>query len=742
MNRARLYVQLGDLERAEQLYRDSLQYLDEDRGGAYYHAENLKNLARLLRGQARYAEAREEVDRALALAEMIYGAEHAEVAVMLVDSAEMAALDAKPNDAEPQDLVERALEILGDSLAHPDALARGNALLAELHWKRGRRSPAVAALETALGLVEAQRPRTGGGERSMAEIFGRHRQWFDRMVDWQLERGDVAAAMRYVERARARSLLNQMEAARIDLASGIPDPEQRADLQVREAAAKQQVAWYQTRLRELQEAELPEAERWALIDELETKREAAYAALQAVYEETKSASVVWRDVITSGGRLETLDSTQSRLVPADALLLVYQIGVEASHLFVVPPAPHSVEVVELSTTDSAAAVLDIPSGPLTAALLDRVVLGDRGGPAARTDIVTRSASSERTRTLGVVELSTPGLLAAISRPSPEADDRILAQLAALRQVLVPGPVWERLREISEVIVIPDGSLFRFPVEALVVEPGSSWSDTRFWLDDGPALRYAASSTFLANLIDAASTSAQPPSGPDVLTVSDPKFGRRPTPPPTADVVRQARYAPPPELPGTAAETSAIVEAFGEDASRVQVLQGADATESNVRDALPGKRYVHLATHGLVDAKYSELFAALAFTPQESSAGTEQDGYLQLFEVYELDLASELVVLSACDSNVGPLVAGEGVFALSRGFFAAGARRVVASLWPVADQSTALLMGSYFRGVAEAEGSGAQPEYASLLRDAKRTVRSRSDFAAPFYWAPFAFTGVR
>ena len=101
-----------------------------------------------------------------------------------------------------------------------------------------------------------------------------------------------------------------------------------------------------------------------------------------------------------------------------------------------------------------------------------------------------------------------------------------------------------------------------------------------------------------------------------------------------------------------------------------------------------------------------------------------------------------MVLSACDSNVGPLVAGEGVFALSRGFFAAGARRVVASLWPVADQSTALLMGTYFRSVAEAERAGAQPEYAVLLRDAKQAVRSRPDYAAPFFWAPFAFTGVR
>src|SRR5205085_8441939 len=65
------------------------------------------------------------------------------------------------------------------------------------------------------------------------------------------------------------------------------------------------------------------------------------------------------------------------------------------------------------------------------------------------------------------------------------------------------------------------------------------------------------------------------------------------------------------LPGTALETAAIRRAFGESSAAVQVLQATDATEARLRATLPGKRYVHLATHGLVDEQQGALFGALA-----------------------------------------------------------------------------------------------------------------------------------
>jgi CHAT domain-containing protein len=200
------------------------------------------------------------------------------------------------------------------------------------------------------------------------------------------------------------------------------------------------------------------------------------------------------------------------------------------------------------------------------------------------------------------------------------------------------------------------------------------------------------------------------------------------------------------LPATAAETEAIRRAFahGATAGRVTVLQGREATEARLRAALPGTRYLHLATHALVDEQRSALFAALALTPPAAATPPpEDDGFLQLHEVYQLRLtAVELAVLSACETNAGPTVEGEGVFALSRGFHAAGARRVVGSQWPVEDRSTAAVMQRFFTRVAAAERAGSGVDYAAALREAKRGVRRQGRWAHPYYWAPFVLTGAR
>jgi len=115
---------------------------------------------------------------------------------------------------------------------------------------------------------------------------------------------------------------------------------------------------------------------------------------------------------------------------------------------------------------------------------------------------------------------------------------------------------------------------------------------------------------------------------------------------------------------------------------------------------------------------------------------EGDGLLQLYEIYDLKLDAQLALLSACETARGPRVAGEGAFALSRGFLAAGAERVIASLWRVNDASTADLIGALFRG---ASGGG---DWSARLFAAKRAVRARPDTAEPFHWAPFVITGAR
>src|SRR5262249_41875929 len=135
------------------------------------------------------------------------------------------------------------------------------------------------------------------------------------------------------------------------------------------------------------------------------------------------------------------------------------------------------------------------------------------------------------------------------------------------------------------------------------------------------------------------------------------------------------------------------------------------------------RVVHLACHGLTDQTHGNLFGALALTPGNGAQNAADDGFLTLAEIYGLNMKGcELAILSACETNLGPQQQGEGVFALSRGFLVAGARRVVASNWIVDDKSSASLVSIFCSHLAK-QLKGDQPlDHAAALHEAKRWVR--------------------
>jgi CHAT domain-containing protein len=143
--------------------------------------------------------------------------------------------------------------------------------------------------------------------------------------------------------------------------------------------------------------------------------------------------------------------------------------------------------------------------------------------------------------------------------------------------------------------------------------------------------------------------------------------------------------------------------------------------------------VHFATHGLVNNEHPELSGIVLSMVNER--GDPENGFLQLHDVYNLNLAAELVVLSACDTGLGKDVKGEGLVGLTRGFLYAGARSVVASLWKVEDRATAELMGHFYR---EMLVEGASP--AAALRSAKVAMWRQRRWSAPRYWAAFVLQG--
>ena len=178
----------------------------------------------------------------------------------------------------------------------------------------------------------------------------------------------------------------------------------------------------------------------------------------------------------------------------------------------------------------------------------------------------------------------------------------------------------------------------------------------------------------------------------------------------------------PPLPGTLTETAGIAAEYPE-ARRVS---GQAFTHDAARGALLTADTVHFATHGLLEEQ-APLFSALLTSP---AAG--QPSRLSLYEIVGMKLHARLVVLSACETGLGKLQGGDEITGLSRTFLAAGADTVVASLWKVSDESTAMLMQEFYRRL----GDGLAP--AAALRESALTVRAK--YQHPFYWAPFVVTG--
>jgi tetratricopeptide (TPR) repeat protein len=176
------------------------------------------------------------------------------------------------------------------------------------------------------------------------------------------------------------------------------------------------------------------------------------------------------------------------------------------------------------------------------------------------------------------------------------------------------------------------------------------------------------------------------------------------------------------LPFAEQEAKVIAALYG-----VEPLLGKEATEGKVREGSGEAGILHLAAHGFY-SPIAPLSSLIALAPDEAN-----DGWLTVGEVYGLDLSqADLVVLSACQTNLGELSAGDELVGLTRAFIFAGTPTVVASLWSVEDESTALLMERFYTHLREGMAK------AEALRQAQLEVREQ--YPNPYYWAGFVLSG--
>lgn len=131
--------------------------------------------------------------------------------------------------------------------------------------------------------------------------------------------------------------------------------------------------------------------------------------------------------------------------------------------------------------------------------------------------------------------------------------------------------------------------------------------------------------------------------------------------------------------------------------------------------------IHLATHAFADEKPSIVFS---------------NGSLALSELYSYKCNADLVTLSACKTSLGTVAKGEGVLSLTRGFFYAGAKSVVSSLWNVHDRSTASIMANFYANLKASQNKS------EALSNAKRAYLKSYSLSeqSPYYWSSFILTG--
>ena len=178
------------------------------------------------------------------------------------------------------------------------------------------------------------------------------------------------------------------------------------------------------------------------------------------------------------------------------------------------------------------------------------------------------------------------------------------------------------------------------------------------------------------------------------------------------------------------EANNIYKIFKKRISMKRLHRGAN--EYFVKsDTLSWYRIIHFATHATSNTDKPYLSGV---TLSQDTTGGE-DGFLHSNEIYSLNLNSELVCLSACETATGKVQNGEGVMDLSRAFFFAGTQNVIATLWKVDDVSTADIMTDFYK-----KYDNKNMEFVYALQKAKLDMLKSNNYSHPFFWAPFVLIG--
>jgi CHAT domain-containing protein len=302
--------------------------------------------------------------------------------------------------------------------------------------------------------------------------------------------------------------------------------------------------------------------------------------------------------------------------------------------------------------------------------------------------------------------------------------RLYTDFLSPAENFIPGSV-------DHLIIVPDGILFRLPFETLVFQ--TAGAPAVRYLNDRYTISYSPSASAFFYL----AKRPKPSYKKELLALGIADYAR----PGTRSKSDEAQSASSvlDELYGRSGFVMAPIPHAQREIKglakrvlpeKIDVYYGEKATEATFKRLdLGAYRLIHLACHAFSDDNYP-LRSSLVFSVGKDD---EEDGFLQVSEMYGMRTNADVVVLSACQTGRGKIVRNEGILGLPRVFFYMGARSVIATLWPINDKAGALFMDffydAYFQGAGKAQA----------LQTARRKMAD-TKYGHPYYWASYTLTG--
>lgn len=609
-----------------------------------------------------------------------------------------------------------------------------------------RHEEARTALQSAIDLTEQLRDRVAGGEVEREQFFEERLAPYQAMMRLLLDEGAESEAFRYVERARARALLDIVSSGHVNLSRALTPAErdQERALERRLQGAQRQLA----------RASQPPAAIAATAPASTTATTTTVAQRQRELDATRGDLMALRTQLYAAhpelplargvADIPTVASLGALVPDASTALLAY--ASDGSHLWLFVIASAAADTAAPTTGTAAATGAAAAHAAVATGTAAATGAGAATAAAAPGSAVATGAADSPVLTVHRLAIEPNALAArvrsfrdALARRSLTFSEDARALYADLLQ-----PAAAELRGRRRLVIVPDGVLWDVPFHALQPAPGH-------YLLERASVDYAPSLTFLyAARQHAAREHAAPQHGArqhpsasagarvdrsaatrrELFALGNPSFG-------PAGVA-----ATPALLPESDREIRALAALYGQ--RRTTMITGAAATESRVKADAGRYRVLHLATHGVLDDRdpmYSAvLLAAERASADPAAAAAAEDGRLEAREVMNLSLNADLVVLSACDTARGRIGAGEGLLGLSWAILLAGSRDVVVSQWKVDATSTSQLMIAFHRALVHRRAA-TPPDVGQALKIAAREIMRDPRYRHPFYWAAFRTVGL-